>query len=268
MTITYGVTEYGIKEQLLSEHFIKIDHDKTNKTYIYIPKDNSDWDIRLSGKDIYQLAKIIYNELFKRHSSLENIMNYFHNIVELLNSLELSVNWITPYGLKITQRYSKFTSYDITSKIQGKTRKVSLRKIDLDYNLQPRINVNKQINSFIPNFIHSMDASNIVLLIKRVNEQFNFNIVTIHDCFGVHANQTQLLAFLVKESFIAIYGDNKCIEKFHNHILENIKSVYLDSDDEKVIDKNSHKVYLIPPKPDLGNMNLKNQLIDSNYFIN
>lgn len=267
MTITYGVTEYGIKEQLLNEHFIKIDHDIANKTYIYVPKDNSDSPFRLSGKDIYQLAKIIHNELFKKHSSLENIMKYFQSIVKLLNHLELSINWITPYGLKISQMYNKFTTYDITSMIQGKRRKISLRKVDFDDNLQPRINEYKQVNSFIPNFIHSMDASNIVLLIKKVNKDYNFNIVTIHDCFGVQANHTELLSFLVKESFISIYGDNKCIEKFHDHVLKNIYAVYESQDNGMIIDKNNN-VIKIPPKPNLGNMNLKEQLLNSNYFIN
>lgn len=111
-----------------------------------------------------------------------------------------------------------------------------------------------------------MDASNIVLLIKKVNEQFNFNIVTIHDCFGVHANHTQLLSFLVKESFIAIYGDNQCIDKFHDHILENIYSVYGQEKDGNIIDKYNN-VRIIPAKPNLGEMNLKEQLLNSNYFI-
>ncbi len=163
--------------------------------------------------------------------------------------------------------YNKFTTYDITSMIQGKRRKISLRKVDFDDNLQPRINEYKQVNSFIPNFIHSMDASNIVLLIKKVNKDYNFNIVTIHDCFGVQANHTELLSFLVKESFISIYGDNKCIEKFHDHVLKNIYAVYESQDNGMIIDKNNN-VIKIPPKPNLGNMNLKEQLLNSNYFIN
>lgn len=36
-----------------------------------------------------------------------------------------------------------------------------------------------------------MDASNIVLLIKEV-KKFKFDVITVHDCFGVHANNSEL----------------------------------------------------------------------------
>ena len=89
-----------------------------------------------------------------------------------------------------------------------------------------------------------MDASNIVLLVKRIKQDFNFNVVTIHDCFG--ANYAELLSHLVKESFIDIYGNKDCIDKFHSHMLNNIEAVY-KIEGNKVIDKDgiSHD---IPPK--------------------
>lgn len=149
--------------------------------------------------------------------------------------------------------------------MQGKRRKITLSKYKLDTTNNPFINKDKQVNSFIPNFIHSMDASNIVLLIKRAND-FNFNIVTIHDCFGVHANHAELLSYLVKECFISIYGDKDSINKFHSLTLENIKASYKVYEN-KVIDKNGN-ILEIPEKPVLGDMDLKSQMLDSKYFIN
>ena len=149
--------------------------------------------------------------------------------------------------------------------MNGKRKKITLSKYDIDENNNHRLNKNKQINSFVPNFIHSMDASNVILLIQKAYN-LNINIVTIHDCFGVHANHTELLSRLVKEAFISIYGDKKTIENFHDLNLNYIKANY-EIKENKVINAEG-KVLDIPVKPALGELDLKTQLINSNYFIN
>jgi len=111
-----------------------------------------------------------------------------------------------------------------------------------------------------------MDASHIVILIEKVVSKYNFEVVTIHDCFGVHPNHAELLSHLVKESFISIYGKKDCIDNFHSHILNNIKAVFEIIDDQ-VVDVNGY-IHKIPEKPVLGDMDLKLQLLESKYFIN
>ena len=165
----------------------------------------------------------------------------------------------------ISQRYSKFTSYDITSKIGGKKRKITLQKPLVNSEGKHYINIDKQVNSFIPNFIHSLDASNIVLLFKKM-EGLKHEVITVHDCFGVHANDAEFLSYMVKQTFISIYGDKDCIDKFHSYILYNIKAVYRV--DRNVVEGKNGITYNIPDKPVLGNMNLEKQLIESKYFIN
>ena len=115
-------------------------------------------DVSLSRKDLYKLSEIIYNVLFEKHPILKDIMLYFQSFAHLLNVLGLPVTWITPSGLELIQRYSKFTKYDITSIIQSKRRKITLRKPELDDKNEIKINCLKQINSLVPNFVHSMDA--------------------------------------------------------------------------------------------------------------
>jgi len=88
MTITYGVTVKGILNQLLCEHFIKFD----DKHSLYKPL-NPDIgnNIVLKYRDLYKLSEIIYNSLFQVHDSLKSVMKYFHNIVKLLNKLNLPI---------------------------------------------------------------------------------------------------------------------------------------------------------------------------------
>lgn len=151
MTRTYGVTVRGISKQLMSDHFVKVG--LVNKQVVYKPLDISMGDVLLNSSNIYKLGEIIYNSLFEIHPRLEELMTYFKAIVKLLNRLDLSINWITPSGLMLQQKYIKFTKYEIfNTSHKRKVVKVTLQKPKLVGDKHV-INTHKQINSFIPNFI-------------------------------------------------------------------------------------------------------------------
>jgi len=266
MTITYGVTPWGISRQLLSEHFIKFDCKDNHNLYKPINGDLGK-DVVLRHSDIYQLSLIIYNSLFEMHPSLNNIMIYYHQIVELYNTLNIAIRWITPSGLTLDQKYLKFTKYDITNSVFKKRYKITLRKPEVKNNSHV-INYNKQINAFVPNFIHSMDGSNIVLLLKSMQDKENIDVATIHDCFGSQANHADMLARLVKESFISMYGDDCFIDRLHSYMLLTLKNLFKVKDGKVIVEKDDEILELpIPSKPEVGKLDLVNQLRNSQYFI-
>ena len=53
----------------------------------------------------------------------------------------------------------------------------------------------------MPNFIHSLDASNVHLLIKDLYETDRILVYTIHDCFASTPNNIELLEGKVKRAF-------------------------------------------------------------------
>jgi len=156
--------------------------------------------------------------------------------------------------------------YDITTSIKGTRKKITLRKASLDKKGNTLINKRKQINSFIPNFVHSFDASHIILILLNIERDYKFNVVTIHDCFGCQANYAELLGVIVKETFIAMYIDKECINKFHNHILNYIKLTYKLIDNKTVLKNN--KLINIPSKPDIGELEINKVLPFSATFTN
>ena len=78
----------------------------------------------------------------------------------------------------------------------------------------------------MPNLIHSLDASNIHLLIEELlNEDINISLYTIHDCFAATANTMNTIEKLVKKAFIKIYfSDTPYLQKMHNSLIDQIKS--------------------------------------------
>ena len=54
----------------------------------------------------------------------------------------------------------------------------------------------------MPNFIHSLDASHIHLLINNIEQLKikDLNLYTIHDCFATDAKTMAILELLVKRA--------------------------------------------------------------------
>lgn len=75
--------------------------------------------------------------------------------------------------------------------------------------LIPTENINyKKIKlGLMPNLIHSLDASNIHLLIVNILKLNlgNINLYTIHDCFASDLHSIAIIELLVKHSFIELY---------------------------------------------------------------
>jgi DNA-directed RNA polymerase len=113
-------------------------------------------------------------------------------------------------------------SRKINSKIFRKSKAISI--------LVPTEQLNyKQINnSLMPNFIHSLDASNVQFLVKNIKELNSsefINLYTIHDCFASDYKTMGVIEFLVKYSFIQIYFENDYLNLLHDSILKQINSV-------------------------------------------
>ena len=78
----------------------------------------------------------------------------------------------------------------------------------------------------MPNFIHSLDASNIHILIKNIQKYLpkqNINLYTIHDCLASDQKNIGLIELLVKHSFIELYFKHNYLNKIHDSFIDQIK---------------------------------------------
>jgi DNA-directed RNA polymerase len=131
-----------------------------------------------------------------------------------------------------------------------------------------KLDKGKQVQSIIPNIIHSLDASHLMNIIKNATID-NFNpVITIHDCFGTLPNKMGSLEYKVKKEFILLYSDNQFLHDYHNRFLQNLKDNQFEI---QIVDK-KHFVLLedqlleIPSLPQLGKLDLEN-IKNSKYMI-
>jgi DNA-directed RNA polymerase len=134
--------------------------------------------------------------------------------------------------MKVKMGYTKRESKPIKS-LFSKLRLGSISRplIELDV-------ISNQI-AFMPNFIHSMDATNIQLLIKRlIYKGFIMNLLTNHDCFATTPNYMYYLNKEIRLAFFMIYFEDDYIKNVHEHFIKQIYNttelIYIKETDKLV----------------------------------
>lgn len=121
-----------------------------------------------------------------------------------------------------------------------------------------KINTYKQSNALMPNLVHSLDSSTLILVYNTFKNTKNvINFYSVHDCFGVSVTEIDLLISLLRSVYIEIYSNNKYIETFDKDIIETlIKSLSSNDHSEvrfdvekRVIYNNDTKILTLPSIP-------------------
>nr|WPM94715.1 hypothetical protein [Ceratocystis fimbriata]WPM94767.1 hypothetical protein [Ceratocystis fimbriata] len=93
------------------------------------------------------------------------------------------------------------------------------------------------MRAFMPNFIHSLDASSLALLVDLLFKTNNKpEIFTVHDCFAVTANNIENIMEILKLIYIEIYSNEQYLSKLDKFIRDSIKGYFC----EEAIDENNN----------------------------
>ncbi|KAI9298954.1 DNA/RNA polymerase [Neoconidiobolus thromboides FSU 785] len=159
---------------------------------------------------------------------------------EIIRSKQMtSVIWTTPLGITIVQPYRKGVQKDIRTNLQT--------ILIHDTNTVTPVNSRKQRTAFPPNFIHSLDASHMMLTsIKMAEEQLSF--ASVHDSYWTHACDVDKMNVHIREQFIELHKKpilQNLIEEFQFRFKGYKRRVMVDKEEEKV-DKDENEFELKP----------------------
>lgn len=119
----------------------------------------------------------------------------------------LPVNWTTPSGFRVQQAYRVASSKRIDLTFEKVMIKLTLREEE------EKIDSRKQASSISPNWVHSLDASHMMLTINACGGQGMRSFSMIHDSYGTHAGNASILASALREQFVAMYSNHDVMEE-------------------------------------------------------
>ncbi|XP_048774109.2 DNA-directed RNA polymerase, mitochondrial-like isoform X4 [Ostrea edulis] len=180
MTSVYGVTMYGAKLQIYKQ--INPLSDEALPSEFHMPA------------SVY-LARCAFKALEEMFSSARSIQDWFTQIARgMAKSCKLPTQWIMPMGMPVIQPYIKLDD-DM--------------KFKRDYNIEEllkfKIESRKQRNGFPPNYIHSIDASHMMLTSLEMYRA-GLTFASVHDCYWTHANDVDLMNKLCRKQFVALHS--------------------------------------------------------------
>lgn len=118
---------------------------------------------------------------------------------DILSMMRSTIIWTTPLRMPIVQPYRKTSSTVITTCMQS----LVLNKPD---RFDP-VNRRKQLQAFPPNFIHSLDASHMLLSALECDE-LGLTFAAVHDSFWTHAADVDTMNRVLRDAFIRIHSED------------------------------------------------------------
>ena len=93
-----------------------------------------------------------------------------------------------------------------------------------------KIDPTRQVSGIAPNFIHSLDASHLMMSVCEAKRHSISNFALIHDSLGTHAGLTEDFAKIIRETFYRLYSEYTPLEDITKHLLAQIE----EPDKEKI----------------------------------
>ncbi|PYI26736.1 mitochondrial DNA-directed RNA polymerase [Aspergillus indologenus CBS 114.80] len=113
--------------------------------------------------------------------------------------LRSTVIWTTPLGLPVVQPYRVRSSRRIATTLQT----LSI----VDGNADDTVSARKQLQAFPPNFIHSLDATHMMLSAIACHKA-GLCFSAVHDSFWTHACDVDQMNELLRDAFVRMHSDD------------------------------------------------------------
>jgi DNA-directed RNA polymerase len=110
-----------------------------------------------------------------------------------------SVTWTTPLRMPVVQPYRSGGSRIISTNLQNITLQ--------EPQVWDPVSKRKQLQAFPPNFIHSLDATHMMLSALKCTE-VGLTFASIHDSFWTHACDIEKMSEVLRDAFVTIHSED------------------------------------------------------------
>jgi DNA-directed RNA polymerase len=186
------------------------------------------------------LAKIVWSAIDDTVVKAREAMKWLQKIARVMAKTKLPLQWRTPTGFTVRQAYPEWEKHQVKTLFHGKTLWLQVQEEGLG------IKADKQATACSPNFVHSMDASALMLYAQRMGDA---PLAMVHDAYGTTAARTEQMARLLREAFVEMYTNHDVLMEFRESC---IKALGTDEG--------------IPPVPKSGSLQIEN-VLNSRYFF-
>jgi DNA-directed RNA polymerase len=230
MTSVYGVTRTGARAQVQARLTERILSDPSMVMDPEIEKS-------VFAASMY-LANLTLASLEEMFSGAKEIMDWLGACARLVAAHGHAMSWVSPMGLPIMQPYRQSATQTIHTTLQSITLSVADDALP--------VSVRKQKSAFPPNYVHSLDATHMLMTALRMKND-GLTFASVHDSYWTHAADIPIMSAHIRDCFIELY-DHPVLEDLR----DSLQMRYPDIE--------------FPPVPERGRLNL-DLVRSSKYFF-
>jgi DNA-directed RNA polymerase len=235
MTCVYGSGRYGYAKQIEGE-LKEMEVEGRPKGDI----------IALSN----YLAGVMVKALELSIGGATEVMSFLQECAKVYSQYQASIDkntpltWVTPAGFAVSQQYLKRKQKLVSMRLGTKKFQIKSSRSD------SKMDSMKMGNAIAPNFVHSIDAAHLVRSVDIAAENGIEDFSMIHDSFGCHASDVDVLVASLKEAAIQIHSVDM-LQEFRDNISSTMPANWVDK---------------LPPVPVKGTLVLED-LRASDFFF-
>ena len=199
----YGVTYYSARQYIRSEGHLDWCRDMLE------PRGLS-W----QGA-IVECTSVIWESLQEALIRPNLAKEYIKSCVELCYNdderKKKPLEWVTPNGFKVRQYYTEHIEYitDIALLLKNDVR---IRHTAEMWQFTDEMNPRKMMTAIPPNWVHSLDAAHMSMVVNYLARAGCKNFSMIHDSFGVTCDFAKQLSEVVRIMFYEIHKENQLVK--------------------------------------------------------
>lgn len=155
------------------------------------------------------LASVIWDVMKTVVRGPRVAMDWLQQSARIMSSVHQRIYWTTPTGFWVKQAYPSMKERRVKTKLGQQVIFITVRE-----EIRNKLDNRKQSQAISPNFVHSLDASALVLTINKAQGRGVSSFAAIHDSYGTLAADMQVLMDTLRESFVEMYDTNDVLADF------------------------------------------------------
>ena len=213
MTVAYGSTDRGMQNQVRDAVKKLTEKGKPPLTF---PKNLTERERnKMEWEAIVYVATAISKAIDVILVGPRKTLVYLKQLCKEYNKDKKHVEWVTPIGFPVQQRYKKKKSKRIDTLLESV-------RLTMSYIVtEDKVDTADSLKGFCPNLVHAYDSSHLMSTVNRLADQGVNDFGMVHDSFATHAGHAEKLFYTLRTTFIEQYRGN-VIESIWQEMQENL----------------------------------------------
>lgn len=203
MTRVYGSTLYSARA-FVQEYIMDTDAKRRQEDPDYI----SPLKEREFQAAVY-LAKHVWSSINETVIAAKDGMDWLQECARELAAENLPIVWTTIDGFPVMQNYPDMAKRRVKTKFGDQLVYLTVQEA-----IKDKLDRRRQGNGISPNWVHANDGCHLRMTVNLAAFNGVTHFAMIHDSFGCHAADVEMLGACLRETFVELYVDNDPLLRF------------------------------------------------------